>query len=534
MADFGQTSQMKTHRGIVYSRNGGAAASQPLAVSAALEILRAGGSFIDAGIALSAVISVVEPGASHLGGDAFLITHHAATKENLAFNGSGEAGHRAVSDAFEGKIDHHGPRSATVPGTVSTWFAAHERYGTLPMEQVLAPAIRYAEFGFAATRDFVMRIEFFLKQYPDATFFSRMGIDTSLAVGDLVVQKDLAKTLKLIASEGRDAFYRGAIADEIVAGTDGWFNHEDLAKHRTRIEEPLTVQYRGYRVHGQPPPTQGMILMEELLLVEDRNLAELSESERIHLMVEAKKIGFLDRNEILADPEFQAVDVARILSPEHIASRRLEIDMSKAWAGPETNLQEGSDTTYFIVADGEGNAVSWIQSVFHGFGSAFVPKGTGMLLNNRATGFNLDPNHPNFIEPGKRPAHTLNAWTVTKADGSLAFVGGTPGANIQVQSNFQLIVQLIDLGLNVQEAAEAPRWQHLIGDSSDLETGQGQLQIESRVGEQVIAELIELGHDVLVLPEYGHGSAVQLLQVLPSGTQAWGSDVRVDGQAAGI
>ena len=251
-------------------------------------------------------------------------------------------------------------------------------------------------------------------------------------------------------------------------------------------------------------------------------------------MVEAKKISFLDRNEILADPEFTPVDVDRILSKEHIATRREQIDMTKAWNGPEANVQEGSDTTYFIVADGEGNAVSWIQSVFHGFGSAFVPKGTGVLLNNRATGFNLDPTHPNFVEPGKRPAHTLNAWTVTNNDGSLAFVGGTPGANIQVQSNFQLIVQLIDLGLDVQESAEAPRWQHLIGDSSDLETGQGQLQIESRFGEEVIAELKALGHDVLVLPQYGHGSAVQLLQLLANGTQAWGSDVRVDGQASGI
>jgi gamma-glutamyltranspeptidase/glutathione hydrolase len=525
---------LQTHRGIIYSRNGGAAASQPLAVSAALEILRAGGSFIDAGIALSAVISVVEPGASQLGGDAFLITHHAKTKENLAFNGSGEAGHSAVAAAFNGSIDHHGPRSATVPGTVATWFAAHERYGKLSMQEILAPAIRYAEEGFAATRDFVMRIQFFLKQFPEATFFGDMGIDTTLAIGDLVVQRDLAKTLRLIATEGRDAFYKGEIADLIVSGTDGWFNHEDLAKHHTRVEKPLTVDYRGYSVHGQPPPTQGMILMEELLLVEDQNLKDLTEAQRVHLMVEAKKIGFLDRNEILADPEFTPVDVDRILSKEHIAARRKQMDMTKAWNGPEANIHEGSDTTYFIVADGDGNAVSWIQSVFHGFGSAFVPKGTGILLNNRATGFNLDPTHPNFIEPGKRPAHTLNAWTVTNNDGSLAFVGGTPGANIQVQSNFQLIVQLINLGLTVQESAEAPRWQHLIGDSSDLETGQGKLQLESRFGDEVINELRALGHDVLVLPEYGHGSAVQLLQMLPNGTQAWGSDVRVDGQAAGI
>ena len=208
--------------------------------------------------------------------------------------------------------------------------------------------------------------------------------------------------------------------------------------------------------------------------------------------------------------------------------------MNKAWNDPEGNVQEGSDTTYFIVADAEGNAVSWIQSVFHGFGSAFVPKGTGVLLNNRATGFNLDAESPNLIEPGKRPAHTLNAWTVTNSDGSLKLVGGTPGANIQVQSNFQLITQVIDLGSDVQETCEAPRWQHLNGDSSAVETGVGTLQIEARFGEEVIEGLRAKGHDVVVLPDYGHGSAVQLLEILPNGTMAWGSDVRVDGIAAGI
>ena len=525
---------MQTHRGVVYSRKGGAAASQPIAVAAALEILNAGGSFIDAGIALSATISVVEPGASQLGGDAFLITHHAKTKENLAFNGSGEAGHSAVRSAFGDAIDHHGPRSSTVPGTVSTWFAAHERYGKLPMETILAPAIRYAEEGFAATRDFVMRIKFFKQQFPENDFFADMGIDSNLEIGDLVVQKDLAKTLRLIASQGRDAFYKGAIADLIVSGTDGWFNHEDLAKHTTRVEKPLTVDYKGYQVHGQPPPTQGMILMEELRLIADKDIKSMSVVDRVHLMVEAKKLGFVDRNEILADPEFTPVDVDRILSDDHIAKRRAQIDMNKAWNGPEGNVQEGSDTTYFIVADAEGNAVSWIQSVFHGFGSAFVPKGTGVLLNNRATGFNLDAESPNLIEPGKRPAHTLNAWTVTNSDGSLKLVGGTPGANIQVQSNFQLITQVIDLGSNVQETCEAPRWQHLNGDSSAVETGVGTLQIEARFGEEVIEGLRAKGHDVVVLPDYGHGSAVQLLEILPNGTMAWGSDVRVDGIAAGI
>jgi len=270
------------------------------------------------------------------------------------------------------------------------------------------------------------------------------------------------------------------------------------------------------------------------LLVEHLDLKNMPAAERIHAMVEAKKLAFLDRNEIIADPEFVPVDTARILSPEHIAKRRTQIDPDHAWNGPEAATHEGSDTTYFLVADSDGNAVSWIQSVFHGFGSAFVPAGTGVLLNNRATGFSLDPQSPNFIEPGKRPAHTLNAFTVTNPDGSLAYVGGTPGANIQVQTNFQLIVNLIDMGMDVQQAAESIRWQHLIGDSSDFETGAGTLQIESRIGEEVIEALKAKGHEVVVLPEYGQGSAVQLLQILPNGAMAFGSDLRAEGHAGAI
>ena len=522
------------HRSVVYTRGGGAAASQPLAVSAALEILREGGSFIDAGIALSAVISVVEPGASHLGGDAFMVTHHAATRENLAFNGSGEAGHSATADNFDGKIDHHSYRSATVPGTVAAWFAAHDRYGKLPISRILERAIDYAENGFAANEGFVRRIGYFVEEFGQADFLRDMGISVDTKLGDLVVQKDLAETLRQIAAHGKAGFYQGIVADKIVAGTNAWFNHEDLANHTTRVEAPLAAKYREFTIYGQPPPTQGMILLEELLLVEHLDLKNMPASERIHAMVEAKKLAFLDRNEIIADPEFVPVDTERILSPEHIAKRRTQIDPDHAWNGPEAATHEGSDTTYFLVADSEGNAVSWIQSVFHGFGSAFVPAGTGVLLNNRATGFSLDPQSPNFIEPGKRPAHTLNAFTVTNPDGSLAYVGGTPGANIQVQTNFQLVVNLIDMGMDVQQAAESIRWQHLIGDSSDFETGAGTLQIESRIGEEVIEALKAKGHEVVVLPEYGQGSAVQLLQILPNGAMAFGSDLRAEGHAGAI
>jgi gamma-glutamyltranspeptidase/glutathione hydrolase len=237
----------------------------------------------------------------------------------------------------------------------------------------------------------------------------------------------------------------------------------------------------------------------------------------------------------LGDPEFIDVNVTKILSKDNIDKRVAQISMDQA-AIDIAPVSEGSDTTYFLVADSDGNAVSWIQSVFHGFGSSWVIPETGIILNNRLTGFSLDPQSPNIVAPGKRPAHTLNAFTAVRPDGSLYLVGGTPGANIQVQTNLQLIVNVIDLKLNVQEAIEAPRWQHLNapGESSAEESGKGVLEIEDRVSAAVIDELRAKGHEVKLLPSWGHGSSVQMLEVLPQGTYAIGSDPRCEGHAAGI
>jgi gamma-glutamyltranspeptidase/glutathione hydrolase len=526
---------MQTGRSVVYARNGGAAASQPLAVTAAINILNKGGSFIDAAISLSAVICVVEPGASHLGGDAFLVTHHASSKTNLAFNGSGEGSHAATPANYKDGIPMHGYKSGTVPGLVSTWFEAHARYGKLPMATLLEQAIDYAENGFPANTGFVRRIAGHLKLAPQTQLFKDMGIDVNLKVGDLVVQKELARSLREIAAGGRAAFYEGRIAQQLIAGSDGWFSAEDLKNHTTRVLAPLSAKYRDITVYGQPPPTQGMILMEELLINERFDIASLSEADRIHVGVESKKIGFADRNAILGDPEFIAVNTEKILSKAHIDQRVAQVAMDAA-GSDIAPVSEGSDTTYFLVADAEGNAVSWIQSVFHGFGSSWVIPDTGIILNNRLTGFSLDPQSPNIIAPGKRPAHTLNAFTAVHPDGSLYLVGGTPGANIQVQSNLQLIINMIDLKMNVQEATEAPRWQHLNapGQSSEDEKGAGVLEIENRVSAEVLEQLRAKGHDVRPLTAWGHGSSVQMMEVLSNGTFAFGSDPRCEGHAAGI
>ena len=527
---------MQTTRAVVHSKNGGVAASQPLAVSAALNILQRGGSCIDAGIAASAVLNVVEPSCSHLGGDAFLVVHNAKTRKNIAFNGSGEAPHDATAAEFAAGIPAHGFRAGTVPGLVSTWFEAHKSFGRIPMAELLQPAIEYAKNGFPANADFVKRIQTFLKSNPGSTLFETMGISTELSVGDIVIQKDLAHSLTLIAEQGRDAFYQGEIAEKIIEATNGWFNADDLAAHKTRVTDPISAKYRDLTIYGQPPPSQGMILIEELLLASGYELKKMSEADRIHLLVEIKKLAFEDRNRVLADPEKRKVALDEIFAKEHIESRRAQINMKLANNGNSKGGEEGKDTTYFLVADSDGNAVSWIQSLFAGFGSGWAVPGTGIILNNRLTGFSLNPDSPNIIEPGKRPAHTLNAWLATNADESLAYVGGTPGGHVQVQTNLQVIVNLVDFGMDVQEAIEAPRWQHLsaTGQGGAEEATFGTLEIENRVAAETIAELKNRGHIVAELEPWDHASRVQLLQRFSNGTMAFGSDPRSAGQAAGI
>jgi gamma-glutamyltranspeptidase/glutathione hydrolase len=289
-------------------------------------------------------------------------------------------------------------------------------------------------------------------------------------------------------------------------------------------------------VYGQPPPSQGMVLIEELLLADGYPLADLPEAQRTHLLVEAKKLAFTDRNRFLGDPEWRDIAVEQLFDTMYISRRRAEIDPFLA-AGTHIALpNEGSDTTYFVIVDDAGDAISWIQSVFHNFGSAWMPPGTGVLFNNRLTGFSLDQMSPNCIAPGKRPAHTLNAWLATHLDGRLAYVGGTPGGLVQVQTNLQLLVNAVDLKMDVQQAVEAPRWQHLstAGALSNEETGDGILEIENRVDESIVLALQERGHDVRLIGPWAHGSAAQLMQVLPDGAYAFGSDPRCDGQAAGI
>ncbi len=538
-------------RGVVTARNGMVAASQPLAVSAGLGVLQNGGSFIDAAIAVSSVLAVTEPYASHLGGDAFVITYEARTGKVTAFNASGAAPARANRELLRAGIPVRGFASASVPGLVDCWYALHARYGKVGIPHLLKPAIEYAECGFPAgfkhTRVFNNNAAL-LNEHPDTAFALAGGqVDGKFLPGRLVKQPELAWSLKQIAANGPAAFYDGAITERILAASDadnGLFSASDFQNHCTQISDAIHIDYRGYRVYGQPPVSQGHILLQQLAMLEAFDLKALGpcSADTIHLQTEAKKRAFADRHAYLGDPSFVQVPMEWLLSKEYAAERSAGIDMKHAAApgpgGPPKFTDH--DTTYFCVMDKEGNAVSFIQSVFWVFGSAAVAAGTGILFNNRLTGFSLDPASPNVLEPGKRTAHTLNAYLVTRpsenpeAPEPLAFVGGTPGGDIQVQSNMQVVCNVIDFAMNPQEAVEAPRWQHGGSVGAPGETAAETLAIENRVSEAAISSLRERGHLVSALPEWGHGSSYQLIVVDPeTGALMAGSDPRCDGHAAG-
>lgn len=533
----------KQHRGVVVAEKGMVAASQPLAVSAGLRVLQKGGNFIDCALAVSAVLCVVEPYNSHIGGDAFIIVYDSETGETTALNASGEAPQKATPDRFPNGIPLRGLQAASVPGLVSAWFALHERWGTIPVAELLEAAIDYAEngypTGYRAARAFMENRDL-LYQFPD-TADALLNDGQLPAPGSKTLQPDLAWTLRQIAEGGRAAFYEGAITERILKysdANDGLFSAQDFANHKTQISAPIKTDYRGYVVHGQPPVSQGHILLQELNIIEGYDLAKWghNSANALHVQVEAKRLAFADRAAYLGDPKFVSVPMETLLSKPYAEKRRAEINMARA----SDEVSEGEidhDTTYFCVADANGNAVSFIQSVFWGFGSGVVAKDTGVLFNNRMTGFSLDPNSPNVLAPGKRTAHTLNAYLVTQERNGrheLAFVGGTPGGDIQVQSNLQVICNMIDFGMNPQEAIEAARWQHGVGVGGDG-SPQQTLWIEDRVSERVLEELREKGHRVERLGGWGHGSSYQLIaRDASAGVYLGGSDPRCDGHAAGF
>ena len=517
------------HRPTVRSANGIVASGHHLASAAGLAALRDGGSAVDAAIAAAAVCAVVLPHRCAIGGDVFALVYDAGTRRVTAYNGSGAAPASVDETAFARGYGDRGARLATVPGAVAAWGDMLDDHGRLGIDRVLAPAIAYAADGFPVSDVLSAAI---------GEEAERLGADPTAAriysplgrhprPGEMLQQPDLASSLRAIAAGGAGAFYSGELAERIAQGISqlgGWVGLEDLAAHRTDRRDPIETPYRGLRVIGQPPVSQGHVLLEELAIAEGLDLRAMGfgSADAIHTMVEIKKLAFADRDATAGDPRVIRFAAEELFAERYAAQRRRAIGARAADRAEPAALP--ADTTYLAVVDRDGNAVSFIESVFSAFGAATVVPGTGILLNNRLSGFSLDPLSPNAMAPGKRPVHTLN--TVLVLDGSSPrFIFGTPGRHAQVQTNFQLAVGLIDHGLDVQEAIEAPRWYHEAGRT---------LQLESRFPDQVRKGLAAKGHELQLLGDWAEVTGgAQAIAIDRNGVYSGGADPRREGYAAG-
>jgi gamma-glutamyltranspeptidase/glutathione hydrolase len=494
------TSFAVTTRPTIMGRSAAVVAGHQLAAQAGLRMLNAGGNAIDAAIAIAASVAVLKPDACGLGSDLFLLFAKADTNEVYALNASGPAPRLATRDAFpDGTIEHLGLRAASVPGAVDGWYRAVTRFGRLPFADVIAPAVELARGApvsalFAST---LAKNEGVLRRFP-ATYQAYFPNGRAPRAGEMLVQSDLARTLEAIAKDGPQSFYRGAFAaalDRYARETGALLRAEDMAAYEAEWREPLRATYRGYELIGQPPVSVGVAVLEAMQILEQFPLSTLEDAsaERIHLQVEAMKIAMTDMRGHLGDPAFVSERaVAELLDRKRAEARAAQIDPAHARAYEPAHLfaKAGTDTSYAAVVDADGNAVSLLQSVYHIFGSGEVIPGTGTIMNNRMTGFSLDPASPNVLEPGKRTMHTLNPLLVRK-DGRAKMCLGTPGGPSQTYTNMELLTRVIDDGLELQRAIDAPRW---------FVTPDGDLNVERSVSAEVRAALTARGHRVVDFP----------------------------------
>jgi len=462
--------QFSSHRPLVMGTDWMITADHPLAAQAGAAVLEAGGNAVDAAVAANLVMTVVRPHMCGLGGDLFALIYMAADKTFEALDASGRAPYAANLEVYREKgyisMPETGILTATVPGAVAGWQAALEKYGTMHLDQLLPKAVKYAANGFPVYAELISAMEErrrYCEQSPAAfkTFFKNGQLPK---VGELLVQPRLAESLNLLADKGPDAFYRGPLADALVAFSEsagGLFSHQDLADHTVTWHAPLSTKYKGFEICTQPPASQGIALLMQANMLENFDLANMGSfgrAEIVHLMVEAKKLAFADRDRYVCDPAFHPVPVAHLLDKDYAKKQLARIDpAAAARAVAPTDFTGGSDTIYLAVVDGDGNAVSLIQSLFEFFGSCTMIPESGILLHNRGRGFTLDPGHVNRLEPHKRPYHTLHPAMIIK-DGRPYIVLGTPGADGQTQTVIQLITSMLEFKANVQEAVEAPRW----------------------------------------------------------------------------
>ena len=535
-------------RSAVYGQNGMVSSDSPLAASVGLRVLQDGGTAFDAALAVAAVECVTIVPMCGLGGDSFILAYDANSGAVTNINSSGAAAAGAEAEYYRQQglalMPIAGPHSVSVPGEAAAWEALHRKFGKLPFAELLAPAIKYAEHGFPVppriARVFANNAELLARFSATADIYLSNGRPPR--EGELLANPDLAASIRQVAQGGADAFYRGHLADQLVAGLNGaggLFTETDFNNHQAVVGDAISTDYRGHRVYQTRPPSQGFLLLEMLNIVGGHDLTSMTpnSADAIHLLVESKKIAYSDRNRLAGDPNFVDWPLDGLLSPEYSDMRRDQIHPFQAGAEvrPLTPVDGRGDTTYFCVADGAGNAVSWIHSLSNGFGSGVVAPGTGVLFNNRAgRGFTLEADHPNVIAPGKRTMHTLNCY-LTTVDGEVAIVGGTPGGDFQPQCGIQILTKLIDGGLQAQDAVESPRWHSFPGTDPATINRPGELRVEVGMPDDTIRDLTRMGHNVVQNPLGAYHGVVQLIVRDPRrGVLTGASDPRGDGQAVGF
>ncbi len=540
------TGRMDTTRSVVYGKHGMVATSQPLAAQVGIDILKKGGSAVDAAIAVDATLGLMEPVGAGMGGDLFAIVWDAKSKRLYGLNASGPSSSLATADKVRAmgysEMPSFGGIPVTVPGCVGGWVGLHQRFGKLPLSALLTPAMQYANDGFPLSQVIAYywkRGVMGLKDYKN--FQKLYAPDGKIpAEGDIFQNPDLAATLGKIAKGGRDAFYTGEIARRIVdAVTEagGFMTLADLRSYQPEWVEPMSINYRGYDVWELPPNGQGIAALQMLAMLREFDLKKMghNSADYLHTLIEIKKIVYEDRARFYADPKFAKVNLDRLISREY-ALERLRLfnpkETLESIPAGEGILRNG-DTVYLTVADREGNMVSFIQSNYLGFGSGVVPEGLGFTLQDRGTLFSLKKGHPNELAPGKRPFHTIIPGFVTK-DGQPVFSFGVMGGSMQPQGHVQVLCNIIDFGMNIQEAGDAPRFRH--GGSSQPYGGVmkdgGTVYLESGIPAEVRRELAQRGHKVAITVG-GYGGFQGIWRDPVTGVLAGASESRKDGCAIG-
>jgi gamma-glutamyltranspeptidase/glutathione hydrolase len=540
-------------RSEVIGQRGMVATSQPLATQVGLDILKNGGNAIDAAIGANAAMGLMEPTGNGVGGDLFAIIWHEESGQLYALNASGRSprglSYERLMEILEEKdrtsIPGYDLLSVSVPGAVDGWFEMHERFGSASMAEILKEPIWYAENGFPVSEAISgawKRSARFLSRQPGA-FTETFTIDgRGPEKGEIFKNPDLGNTFRLLADQGRDAFYRGEIAEAIDAWmreNDGYLRYEDFDQHTSEWVEPQTVNYRGYDVYQVGGNVQGTAVLQMLNILEGFDLTEtgFATAETYHLLIEAKKLAFEDRAKHYADSDFYDVPYDVLLSKEYAAERRELIgDRARRDVTTGVDVLEDGDTIYLTTADQYGNMVSLIQSNFRGMGTGFVVPGTGFSFQNRGELFSLDPDHANVYEPGKRPFHTIIPGFVMK-DGKPLMSFGNMGGGYQPVGHVSILTNIIDFGMNIQEAGDALRWDHAgstepTDGATDSLTDGGQVSIESSIDFEIVRALEAMGHDVRIGQGF-FGRYQAIMRDHTYGVYLGASESRVDGQAAG-